>query len=593
MFKAASLDPMVVPVRRAVLIAYDAVIWVCAVLTALTVRYLDVEQAVPWSRGATAAAVAFGAQTVIGTLMWLYDGRYVVGSKDEALHLGGAVIGAGIVMGTASVTFPEGRLVPLSITLGATALAITGCIGGRLVWRLFHESSRRPGSAKPALIFGAGSAGAELIRSLLHDPTAPYYPVGLLDDDPKKRHIRIEGVRMMGNRTHLAAAVAKSGADALIVAVPSATPHLFRDLSAAAQPLGLKVKVLPKLETILDGPVRIRDIRDIEITDVLGRSPVDTDVDAIAGYLKGRRILVTGAGGSIGAELCRQISKFQPERLFMLDRDESALHSLKLSLTGSALMDTDDVILCDIRDAEALTAIFSSRRPHVVFHAAALKHLPMLEQYPDEAWKTNVLGTRNVLVAADQVGVDVMVNISTDKAANPCSVLGYSKRIAERLTAGMALQSGGKFVSVRFGNVLGSRGSVLTAFAEQVASGGPVTVTDPEVTRYFMMIPEACELVIQAAAVGEDGQALVLEMGKPVRILDVAQQIIDLSGRKDVEIVFTGLREGEKMHEELFGDEEVPRTTSHKLVRAVEVPALDIASVSPVDWDLALTSEGI
>ena len=230
--------------------------------------------------------------------------------------------------------------------------------------------------------------------------------------------------------------------------------------------------------------------------------------------------------------------------------------------------------------------IFQRHRPQVVFHAAALKHLPMLEQYPEEAWKTNVLGTANVLEAARDGGVEVFVNISTDKAANPCSVLGYSKRIAERLTAAVAQETQGKFVSVRFGNVLGSRGSVLPAFAAQIARGGPVTVTDPDVTRYFMMIPEACELVIQAAAIGHDGEALVLDMGQPVKILDVARQMIEISGRSDIEIVFTGLRDGEKLHEELMGEAEGHRGTSHELIDATDVPPLPIVEVrtSDVDW---------
>lgn len=337
----------------------------------------------------------------------------------------------------------------------------------------------------------------------------------------------------------------------------------------------------------------MQDLRDIDVTDLLGRDPVDTDVVACARFLQGKRVLVTGAGGSIGSELCRQLVGFEPAKVLMLDRDESALHSLQLSMTGRALLDTEDVILADIRDSDALQRIFQRHRPHVVFHAAALKHLPMLEQYPEEAWKTNVLGTANVLDAARAVGVEVFVNISTDKAANPSSVLGYSKRIAERLTAGVARETPGKYVSVRFGNVLGSRGSVLPVFAEQIARGGPVTVTDPGVTRFFMMIPEACQLVIQATAVGGNGEALVLDMGQPVRILDVAQQMIEMSGRHDVAIDFTGLREGEKMHEELMGDWEGRRTTSHQLIDAVDVPPLSLDDVraSGVDWAPAETRE--
>ena len=349
----------------------------------------------------------------------------------------------------------------------------------------------------------------------------------------------------------------------------------------------MAVKVLPSSTELLTDSVGIRDLRDINLTDVLGRNQLDTDIDAIAGYLTGRKVLVTGAGGSIGSELCRQIHRFAPAELMMLDRDESALHAVQLSIHGRALLDSNDVILCDIRDLNALNAVFAERRPDVVFHAAALKHLPMLEQYPAEAVKTNIIGTRNVLDAADLVNVDKFVNVSTDKAANPSSVLGYSKRIAERITSARAQDAEGTFLSVRFGNVLGSRGSVLTSFAKQIAAGGPLTVTHPDVTRYFMTIEEACQLVIQAAAIGGPGEALVLDMGEPIRIQDVARQLMEQSGTP-VRIEFTGLREGEKLHEELFGDGEPqdvrPR---HPLVSHVPVPAIGDATIA----DLPIAGE--
>jgi FlaA1/EpsC-like NDP-sugar epimerase len=366
-------------------------------------------------------------------------------------------------------------------------------------------------------------------------------------------------------------AVASTGARTLLVAVPSASADLMRRLSAGAKDLDLDVKVLPGVAELFDSRVGITDLRDIDVADLLGRHQIDTDIDSIAGYLTGRRVLVTGAGGSIGSELCRQIHRFGPSELMMLDRDESALHSVQLSINGRAMLDSDDVILADIRDGDAIREIFRQRRPEVVFHAAALKHLPMLEQYPSEAVKTNVVGTLTVLEAASAAGVERFVNISTDKAANPCNVLGYSKRIAEGLTAGVAAHADGTFMSVRFGNVLGSRGSVLTAFAAQIAAGGPVTVTHPDVTRYFMTIAEACQLVIQAAAIGRDGEALVLDMGEPVAIKDVAEQLIALDGGR-INIEYTGLRDGEKMHEDLLGDDEPDLRPVHPLVSHVSVP---------------------
>jgi FlaA1/EpsC-like NDP-sugar epimerase len=578
--------------RRACLILLDALAWVLSLTAFSALRYLDVLSGPDWDNLAAGTAVAVGLQMISGTALWIYDPRNVVGSKDDAIAVAEAVVVTSVLLEAITLLFPGGRLMPASVPLAASAGVLTLGIGGRLLWRTLHEVTVRPMGARPALILGAGSAGTQLVANMLADPDSPFMPVGLLDDDPAKCHLRIHGIPVLGNRRALEEAMTHSDAEVLIIAIPSARSGLYREVSETARDMGLKVKVLPNLRQILTGKVGLRDLRDIDITDLLGRDPVDTDVAASAGYITGKRVLVTGAGGSIGSELCRQLVGFEPAALLMLDRDESALHSLQLSISGHGLLDTDDVILADIRDRDALSAVFAKHQPEVIFHAAALKHLPMLEQYPEEAWKTNVLGTANVLEAARAVGVEVFVNISTDKAASPTSVLGHSKRFAERLTAGVAAQASGKFVSVRFGNVLGSRGSVLPAFADQIARGGPVTVTHPDVTRFFMMIPEACELVIQAAAVGRDGEAMVLQMGQPVRILDVAEQMIEMSGRTDIDIVFCGLRHGEKMHEDLFGQAEGQRTTSHSMIDAVPVPPLGIPAVrtSPVCWDEANAS---
>jgi FlaA1/EpsC-like NDP-sugar epimerase len=312
--------------------------------------------------------------------------------------------------------------------------------------------------------------------------------------------------------------------------------------------------------------------------DLLGRDVVETDLAAIADYLQDRRVLVTGAGGSIGAEICRRVKLFDPAELVMLDRDESALHSLQLDLDGRAMLDSRNLVVADIRDRDRMFEVFAEHRPQVVFHAAALKHLPLLEMHPAEAVKTNVLGTLNVLDAAGAVDVTHFVNISTDKAADPSSVLGFSKRVAEGLTAGAADRYPGAFLSVRFGNVLGSRGSVLTAFHAQIEAGGPITVTDPDVTRYFMTVSEAVQLVVQAGAVGRDGEALVLDMGEPVRIADVARQLAAQASRP-IEIVYTGLRPGEKLHEVLLADGEVDERPAHPLISHVRVPRLHPSGV--------------
>jgi FlaA1/EpsC-like NDP-sugar epimerase len=349
--------------------------------------------------------------------------------------------------------------------------------------------------------------------------------------------------------------------------------------------------VLPGVSELADGRVGISDIRDLRLEDLLGRRSVGPELEPLNDYVRGKRVLVTGAGGSIGSELCRVLAALQPAQLLLLDRDESALHAVHLSIEGQGLLDSDSILLADIRDERAIRRIFHSRRPQVVFHAAALKHLPLLERYPGEATQTNVRGTLTVLQAASEVAVERFVNISTDKAAAPISVLGYSKRIGERLTSAFAASSPGTYVSVRFGNVLGSRGSVLTTFTAQAAAGGPLTVTDPEVTRYFMTVGEAVRLVVAAGGAGRSGEVLVLDMGEPVRIADVAARVAAQIGQP-ADIVYTGLRPGEKLHETLFSSEEQPTTPIHPLIRHVDVPALHPQSLDVLDPELA-TSEHI
>ncbi|SFK92870.1 NDP-sugar epimerase, includes UDP-GlcNAc-inverting 4,6-dehydratase FlaA1 and capsular polysaccharide biosynthesis protein EpsC [Geodermatophilus ruber] len=521
--------------------------------------------------GTAVAAVVFVA---LSLTLRLHQGRYALASTDEVKALSLTLAAVALGGGAAVLVAGSPRPLPLSVPFLGAVLSFVLMLGCRLVIRRQREGALRPREGRPTLVFGAGDAGEQLVRSMLGDPASPYVPVGLLDDDPAKRHVRLRGVRMLGGRERIRVATETTGAEVLVIALPSADSALVRDISTRARATGLTVKVLPSLSDLLSRRVGIRDVRDIDIADLLGRRQIDTNVDEIAGYLRGRRVLVTGAGGSIGSELCRQIANYGPAELMMLDRDESALHAVQLSIRGQAWLDLPEVLLADIRDAEAVRALFGERRPDVVFHAAALKHLTMLEQYPAEGWKTNVLGTRNVLDAATAVGVSHFINVSTDKAADPVSVLGRTKRMAERLTATYAQQNSGRFLSVRFGNVLGSRGSVLETFAAQIARGGPVTVTHPEVTRYFMTIPEAVQLVIQAGAIGVGGEALVLDMGVPVRIADVATSLIALEERP-INILFTGLRPGEKLHEDLFGAGEEDRRPVHPLISHVPVPALE------------------
>ncbi len=429
---------------------------------------------------------------------------------------------------------------------------------------------------------GAGEGATQVIRAMLRSPSSPYVPVALLDDDPAKRALQIMGVPMAGNRRAMAEVVRRFRADTVVIAIPSADARLIQALTDLAEPLNVDVKVVPRVVELFGRTVRVEDIRPVSHADLLGRREIAIDLAAVAGYLEGRRVLVTGAGGSIGSELCRQVAQFNPAHLIMLDRDESGLHAVQLSLDGRGMLDDRNLVVADIRDQQRLDEVFAEHKPQVVFHAAALKHLPLLEMHPSEALKTNILGTYQILQTAIRHNVDRLVNISTDKAADPCSVLGYSKRITERLTAAADAAAPGTYTSVRFGNVLGSRGSVLTAFAAQVEAGGPITVTDPEVNRYFMTVQEAVRLVVQAGALDSHGEVLVLDMGEPVRIADVAKRIAESAGRH-IQIVYTGLRPGEKLAEVLLGPDEPDHRPNHPLISQAPVPPLDGAVLSLLD----------
>jgi FlaA1/EpsC-like NDP-sugar epimerase len=520
--------------------------------------------------------IAAVSHLIVGMTLSLYAGRYRRGSFDEAVWVAATVLAVMPLLLVIDYVASDPRMVPLSGIPAGAVIALVGMCGSRWAWRLRQERRSRPEGDNVArlLVVGAGEGGEQVVNSLLRDPTSPYVPVALLDDDPHKRHLRLRGVPVVGTLDQLGDAARVHEASSVLVAIPTASRDVIATITRQANEAGLTVKVLPTVRELLDGTVGAADIRDLEPVDLLGRHELVTDVEGIAQYVGGKRVLVTGAGGSIGSELCRQLSRFLPGELAMLDRDESALHAVQLSVSGRAMLDTPDVVLCDIRDQAALAAVFEARQPQVVFHAAALKHLPILERYPDEGWKTNVVGTQYMLDLAVAHGVERFVNISTDKAADPVSVLGYTKRIAERLTAGVAATAPGVYLSVRFGNVLGSRGSMLDTFTRQILAGGPVTVTDPDVTRYFMTIGEACQLVIQAGGIGKSGEVLVLDMGNPVRIADVAQQLIAQSGQ-EVEILYTGLRAGEKLHEVLLGTAERGERPHHPMITHIRVEPLE------------------
>lgn len=518
-------------------------------------------------------------QAVTGYVVGIYRHRWRYGSFDEVK---GLIVSATVTTTILLLLRFMDRSVdafPRSAIVAGGILGLFFTAASRYTWRLAREQLRRPteSTAQKLLVYGAGEGGIQIVNTMLRNPNSPFLPVAFLDDNTATHKLSISGVPVLGGREAIAKVALRTGAKTLLIAIPSADSTLISEISEVARDARLEVKILPAVQSLNEYTVDTSEIRDLTDEDLLGRHRVKINLDEISQYLVNRRVLVTGAGGSIGSELCRQLVRFNPAELIMLDRDESALHELQLSIYGRALLDTPQTVLADLRDERAINDLFETRKPQVVFHAAALKHLPLLERYPHEAYQTNVLGTSTMLKASQRAGVEVFINISTDKAANPISVLGFSKRIAERLTADFAFRSGpGKYISVRFGNVLGSRGSVLMSFRDQISKGGPVTVTHRGVTRYFMTISEAVQLVIQAGAIGSTGEVLVLDMGKPVNIHDVAEQLVRNSG-KSIKIEVVGLRVGEKVHEELFGDGELDERPRHPLISHVSVKPIDQA----------------
>ena len=567
---------------RAARAAADGVALAAALLLATLLRHDGDLSQVHLPALVLLGVVAIAVQTVVGLQFGLYTGRWSYGCFEEIAALAKtAVVTTGAVFALDTLL---GRLAPRSAIIAAGLITLVLAAGVRYAVRLLHDNRLRPSPERGVrvVVVGAGEGAAQVVRAMLRNPDSPYVPVALLDDDPAKRSLQIMGVPVRGSRQEMADVVRRDRADAVLIAIPSAGADTVRELTEMAAPLGVELKVVPPVLELFGRTVRVEDIRPVSHADLLGRREIGIDLAAVAGYLEGRRVLVTGAGGSIGSELCRQVARFHPSELVMLDRDESGLHAVQLSLDGRGMLDDRNLVVADIRDQQRLDEVFAEHRPQVVFHAAALKHLPLLEMHPSEALKTNIVGTYQILQTALRHGVDRLVNISTDKAAEPVNVLGYSKRITERLTAAADEAGPGTYTSVRFGNVLGSRGSVLTAFQAQVEAGGPIMVTHPDVSRYFMTVQEAVRLVVQAGALDSHGEVLVLDMGEPVRIADVARRIAD-SAERHIDVVYTGLRPGEKLHEVLLGPGEPDHRPHHPLISQAPVPPLDGAVLSLLD----------
>jgi FlaA1/EpsC-like NDP-sugar epimerase len=451
-------------------------------------------------------------------------------------------------------------------------LATIVLLGGlRMAVRLYHEEFRteQGGKLKKFLIVGAGNAGEALLREIHRMQVERYDVVGFIDDDPAKQGMNIHGIAVLGTVDQLLEVCQKHGVEEIAIAMPSANAKQLRRVVQICEGAKVRFRTVPSVADIASGRFRVSQIRDVDINDLLGREAVQLDIDMVEGYLKSKVILVTGAGGSIGSEMCRQVCQFAPKLLLLLEQAENSLFFTERELRKSFPQVLMETLICDITDKTRVEQIFEKFRPEVVIHAAAHKHVPLMESNPGEAIKNNVIGTKTVADTAEKYGVGSFVMISTDKAVNPTSIMGSSKRIAEMYIQDLDRTSKTHFVTVRFGNVLGSNGSVVPIFKNQIAAGGPVTVTHPEMRRYFMTIPEASQLVLQAAAMGKGGEIFVLDMGEPVKIVDLAKELITLSGFRpgeDIEIVFSGIRPGEKLFEELsIAGEDMVQTRHPKI----------------------------
>ncbi len=492
--------------------------------------------------------------------------------------------------------------VPRSIPIINTLLAGFALGGVRMLFRLHCEKSNyapRQGWVKPKkiLVIGAGEAGTLIVREMLRHPESGLMPEGFLDDDPVKIGTRIAGLPVLGPIEALPEKVRQKGVQEVLISIPSADGKLVRRIVELSRKARVQYRIIPGVYEVLSGAVSISQIREVDVADLLGREQVRLDVSAISKYLRNKTILVTGAGGSIGSEIVRQVARFNPEKILLLGRGENSLFELQQDLTELFPGLSHELLIADVQNRAKLQRIYKQHRPQVVFHAAAHKHVPLMEANADQAILNNVGGTRNVAELALESGVEHFVNISTDKAVNPTSIMGASKRIAEMIVRRCASKAkpGQHFVSVRFGNVLGSRGSVIPIFKRQIAAGGPVTLTHPDMKRYFMTIPEAVHLVLQAAALPDNGTVYVLDMGKPVKIKNLAEDLIQLSGfqpYEDIDIIYTGLRPGEKLFEELLTAEEGTKATTHEKIYVANQGEISETFNARLEYLLKVATDG-
>lgn len=519
-----------------------------------------------------AVLLMFGVPRQVWRYVGLREARQVV--KAVALASGALLLVrlvAGAVVGRFG--YAQYALLPVGVIVVNGGLVLFGVLGARVARRVQVERRQvrrlrndAPAEGVPTMLIGAGSAGVAVLKEILAHPDLGVDPVGFLDDDPVKVGTSIQGLRVVGTTEDLAQLCEERGARQALITIASARRRAIRQIVRRCDEAGVATKIVPSLSEVVSGRVRLSQIRPVTIEDLLGRDPVVLDGAALASFVRGRRVLVTGAGGSIGSELCRQLIAYGPSKLALVERSENALFQVDREVRR--LSDDTEVVpyMADITDEARMRAVIAEHRPDVVLHAAAHKHVPMMERNVGEAIKNNVLGTKLVAELCDEYEVGSFVMVSTDKAVRPTSVMGTTKRIAEMYIQALSSRSSTRFVTVRFGNVLGSVGSVVPIFKEQIAGGGPVTVTHPDMQRYFMTIPEACQLVLQAASMGKGGEIFILDMGEPMKIVDLARDLIRLSGLKpdiDIPISFTGIRPGEKLFEEIATDGENAEKTTH------------------------------